>query len=210
MEQLNKKELYEQKKQQKFEVKETQRKEQKKSRALFALSVGVPLLIVALAIFYAIYASSGAAIPDIGENFVDQGREHIQPGAEHPPYNSNPPTSGWHYDAPADWGVYKEELPQEQLIHNLEHGGIVIQYRTDIDPEIQEKLEELKNSEFECKLVVAPNDNLEKLIALSAWTRLYTSDAFDEETVKNFIRKYRSSGPEGFVPCSAGANHGNQ
>ncbi len=201
MEQVNKKGLYEQKKQQKLEVKEIQRKERQKGRFLFILSIIIPLVIVGIIISYAIFYSSGTDIPNIGEVFPDQGREHIEEGAEHPAYNSNPPTSGWHYAVWADWGVYKEELPQERLIHNLEHGGIVIQYKPDLDPATVTKLDDLKKNEFECKLVVVPSSKLDKSIVLSAWTRLYKTDTYEEETIKDFIKKYRNRAPE-LVPCS--------
>ena len=32
-----------------------------------------------------------------GELFASQGQAHIAFGSKHPEYNSNPPTSGWHY-----------------------------------------------------------------------------------------------------------------
>ncbi|MBI3335750.1 MAG: DUF3105 domain-containing protein [Candidatus Portnoybacteria bacterium] len=202
---MNKKDLYEQRKQQKFEAKEARRKEQRKSQLFFGLAVGVPVLLIGGFISYILYTSSGAGIPDIGEFFADQGRTHIKEGEAHPAYNSNPPTSGWHYDTPVDWGVYKEETPEERLIHNLEHGGIVIEYKPDFDPSIIAKLEDLKTSEFECKLVVASNKNLDKNIAVRAWHRLYKTDAYDETIIKNFIKKYRDTGPE-LVPCSVKAS----
>jgi thiol-disulfide isomerase/thioredoxin len=40
-----------------------------------------------------------------GKSIPIQPAKHIQPGASHPDYNSNPPTSGWHYPKQADWGV---------------------------------------------------------------------------------------------------------
>ena len=63
----------------------------------------------------------GTAVPT-------QGAQHISVGAVHAPYNSNPPTSGPHYAQPAAWGVYGSELLDEQVIHNLEHGGVWISY----------------------------------------------------------------------------------
>src|SRR3990167_4512427 len=60
----------------------------------------------------------------VGQEFENQGQAHIKNGESHPPYNSNPPTSGWHYVLPANWGVYAKPLADEQAIHNLEHGGI--------------------------------------------------------------------------------------
>jgi len=63
-----------------------------------------------------------------GEFFASQGQTHIASGAAHPAYSSNPPTSGWHYASPARAGFYEEPIADETLIHNLEHGHVVISY----------------------------------------------------------------------------------
>lgn len=204
MEQQSKKEYYEAARQEKMQARKLQTSEGKQRRVLTWTAVAVPVGIIIALLAYILIKTGGASIPDIGQTFPDQGRDHIADGASHPAYNSNPPTSGWHYATPADWGVVKEELPQERLVHNLEHGGIVIQYKPDLDKTIVEKLENLKKSAFECKLVVAPYKGLDKAIALTAWHRLYKTDTYEETTIKNFIKKYRDTGPE-FVPCSAKA-----
>ena len=46
-------------------------------------------------------------------------------------YNSNPPTSGKHYE---DWirsGVYSEPKEDRNLVHSLEHGYVIISYNCD-------------------------------------------------------------------------------
>jgi len=46
-----------------------------------------------------------------------------------PKYNSFPSTSGPHYIQPAPWNFYDSPLDSEvRAVHNLEHGGIVIQW----------------------------------------------------------------------------------
>ena len=55
----------------------------------------------------------------------DAGR-HVE-GVEH-----EPPTSGPHYQVPAVWGSFDDVVNQAQLVHNLEHGGIAIQYGTGV------------------------------------------------------------------------------
>ena len=40
-----------------------------------------------------------------------------------------PGTSGPHWTTPNNWGVYTQPQAESQLIHNLEHGGIVIWYQ---------------------------------------------------------------------------------
>ena len=46
------------------------------------------------------------------------------------PYSSIPATSGPHWDPSgiANWGVYTTPQNESQVVHNLEHGGIVIWY----------------------------------------------------------------------------------
>ena len=39
----------------------------------------------------------------------------------------NPPTSGLHYENPEEWG-FMTNLTTSRLVHNLEHGGIIIYY----------------------------------------------------------------------------------
>ncbi len=52
-------------------------------------------------------------------------------GAEGGPYSSVPATSGTHWVTPGQWGVYTAANPaiEYQMVHNLEHGGIVIWYQ---------------------------------------------------------------------------------
>lgn len=134
-----------------------------------------------------------------GLSVPDQGREHVV-GTNHPPYNSNPPVSGWHDSSPAEWGVYKEELPDEVLIHNLEHGGIWISYKPGISPELVEKLENFYK-EWGRKTIVTPRAANDTDVTLAAWTRLdkFNSSEYSEERVEKFIKAFRNKGPE-FVP----------
>ena len=83
-----------------------------------------------------------------GQFYESLGQDHIPLGQEPPkPYNSNPPSSGGHYQSPANWGVYDHEIPDEATVHNLEHGGIRISYKPSIPDAAKKKLEEIaKNS----------------------------------------------------------------
>lgn len=134
-----------------------------------------------------------------GEFIADQGREHVGPGHAHT-YNSNPPTSGPHFSQPADWGVYKEELPDEVLVHNLEHGGIWISYKPDIPEEIRKNLES-SYDKFGRKVIVVSRPQNDSDIALAAWNRLdkFSASEYSDERVERFIKAFRNKGPE-FVP----------
>ena len=43
-------------------------------------------------------------------------------------YDSFPPTSGPHYPQWVTWGAYGKPLPEIAAVHNLEHGGVIVQY----------------------------------------------------------------------------------
>ncbi len=68
----------------------------------------------------------------VGESVPVQGRDHIKVGANHAPYNSNPPTSGPHYEEPVATGVYSTEYADENLLHSLEHGYVIVSYNCDV------------------------------------------------------------------------------
>ena len=139
-----------------------------------------------------------------GVLYPDQGNAHIELGAAHPPYSSTPATSGWHYGgplAPVPWGFYPEPLPDEVLIHNLEHGGIGVHYNcpagcADLVGKIAATVADAT------KIVMSPYPGMESLIALTAWNYLDTFDEFDENRIVAFIEAHESSpnAPEFFVP----------
>lgn len=163
-----------------------------------ALIAGVLLVLAAIVIGIIVYNQQKTRnLP--GKFIPDQGREHVGPGHAHT-YNSNPPTSGWHYHQPSDWGVYKEELPDEVLIHNLEHGGIWISYKSDTPEDIRKKLENFYDK-FGRKIIVAPRSKNDADIALAAWNRLdkFSVSEYSDERMERFIKAYRNRGPE-FVP----------
>ena len=131
-----------------------------------------------------------------GEAFPSQGEQHIAVGSAHPAYNSNPPTSGWHYATPADWGVHVNELPDEQILHNLEHGGIWISYKGIADAE---KAELERISRTDSKIIVTPRSANDSAIALASWGRVQKLMEFDAAVIVKFIKANKNKSPEPFA-----------
>jgi len=146
-------------------------------------------VVAAVVVGYLAYQSS-AGLP--GKSFPDQGNAHIQSAAEpHVAYNSNPPTSGPHLPYIAPWGVHTEAIPKELQVHNLEDGGVVVQYNCPTPcPELVDKLKAVVVGHSR-HVVLAPYPGMKQRIALTAWTRLDEFDEFDEARVQNFIRAYK-------------------
>lgn len=134
---------------------------------------------------------------EVGQTLEDQGREHIQVSASHDSYNSNPPTSGPHYIQPAEWGIYESPLPDEQLVHNLEHGGLWISYK-DIDTETKVKLEAI--SKANGGVILTPRSANDQKIAIASWRHLETMDSYDETKILEFIEANKNKSPEPEAP----------
>ncbi|OGZ95672.1 MAG: hypothetical protein A3I44_04225 [Candidatus Sungbacteria bacterium RIFCSPLOWO2_02_FULL_51_17] len=133
-----------------------------------------------------------------GVVYADQGQDHVTLEEPRGPYNSNPPTSGPHLAGPAPWGVYRDSLPDRQLIHNLEHGGVWISYKPGISEELIKKLEGF-SKKYGSKVIVAPREQNDSDIALAVWTRLekFSVAEYSDARVDTFIRRLRNkTGPE--------------
>jgi hypothetical protein len=133
-----------------------------------------------------------------------------------PKWNTNPPTSGPHNDAPAVWSFYDEPVPLAQTVHNLEHGGIVIHYGPDVPAAEVEKIRSFYTDDPN-GIVVAPLRTLGDTIALAAWTApdaagggnvdsgegfLAKCSRFHEGAFSAFVDEHRYKGPERFPPES--------
>jgi hypothetical protein len=125
-----------------------------------------------------------------GEKFADQGNLHITRETDpHVPYNSDPPTSGPHLPYIAPWGVHTRPITRELQVHNLEDGGVVVQYSCEC-PELAERLAKIVRR-YDKQVILAPYPDMKAKIALTAWTRLLTLDDFDEAKIVRFIGAYR-------------------
>lgn len=130
----------------------------------------------------------------IGQAFESWGQTHIKVGDSHPPYNSNPPTSGWHWAQPANWGVHGSPLVDEQAVYNLEHGGIWISYK-DIDDQTKANLEKITKANSG-SVILSPRDANDSKIVLASWTRLEKMDSYDEVKILEFIERNKNKSPE--------------
>jgi hypothetical protein len=135
---------------------------------------------------YARYAEPlpGTFVPSLGN-------EHI-PTAESPhvPYNSNPPTSGPHLPYIAPWGIHTRPIPRELQVHNLEDGGVVINYKPECADRVLPALQTTVKR-YPDHVLLAPYPDLDACIALTAWSRIDKLEALDERRVTRFIEAYR-------------------
>ena len=82
-------------------------------------------------------ASASAANCDLILDQKDEGNQHLDPNADVPDYEANPPTSGDHSPNPLADGAYSNTPSPLNFVHALEHGRIEIQYHSDLPEESQ-------------------------------------------------------------------------
>ncbi len=142
------------------------------------------------------------------QTFPNQGRDHLTPGQTVQQilngqyYNSDPPTSGPHLPTWSDWGVFTQPVQNELQVHNLEHGGIVIQY--DCSQGCAQAVNNLSayarrySAQQFTGILLAPRSNLPEgsRIAVTAWTHRLLLKSFDRTKIEQFITAYIGKGPE--------------
>jgi hypothetical protein len=157
-------------------------------RRLLVTGLAVAIVAAALVGYWAYRAA--ADLP--GVKLTDQGNAHIQLATEpHVPYNSDPPTSGPHMPYIAPWGIHTEPIVRELQVHNLEDGGVMVQYHCATPcPDLVAKLTEIVRR-YDTQVILAPYPGMRTRIALTAWTRLDAFDDLAEARIVRFIRTYR-------------------
>ena len=124
------------------------------------------------------------------KTYPSAGRNHI--GADQQPsnWNSTPPTSGDHLGNPLPPGVYDNEQDMRALVHNMEHGYVVIVYKG-IPQDQVDQLREFVDQRDGSKLVLAPWSGLESNgVALAAWQNLETLQRVNMDVVQAFVNDY--------------------
>jgi hypothetical protein len=142
-------------------------------------------------------ANAVRAVGGTFQTFESEGRTHVNDPNAKVDYKTDPPTSGRHYQIPAVWGIYDRPINQVQAVHNLEHGGIVIQYGDGVPDSDVDRIAEFYSDDPN-GLLVAPLPRLGDQIALTAWTHLAKLPRFDQAAFEAFRDAYRGKGPEPF------------
>jgi hypothetical protein len=133
--------------------------------------------------------------------------QHVNNVNAQPSWNTFPPSSGPHYPSPAVWDFYTAPVPLMQAVHNVEHGGIAIEWGSKVPKAEIDKIARFYN-ESPNAMLAFPLPKLGNKIALVAWTqtpseergqgRVALCTRFDRSAFKAFRDAFRGKGPERF------------
>ncbi|MGZ8481939.1 MAG: DUF3105 domain-containing protein [Candidatus Limnocylindria bacterium] len=152
-------------------------------------------------------ANDGQGHTAIGADCRDPGQQNDSTNCGTDPYSSLPAASGPHWDPSgiANWGVYSTPQSETQLIHNLEHGGIVIWYDPGLDGEQVADLASYVDAQTSqgvagrYKFILTPWGGEQALpapVVATAWRWLLELDTADTAAIDEFARDHYGQAPE--------------
>lgn len=124
-------------------------------------------------------------------------------------YSTVPPTSGQHWNAWSDCGFYNYPLPDELLVHNLEHGNIIVSYNLNDESDVsalRDAVAAIPLAE-EYAIVRRYHGIPEGMVALTTWGVLDRMLGVDPDRIAGFFRDFPgNTGPEfpNGLPCTTG------
>ncbi len=113
-------------------------------------------------------------------------------------YPQNPPVGGDHSPLWQKCGAYTVEVPEERVVHSMEHGAVWLAY----EPGLDVSSLELTVTADE-HLLMSPVQGLAAPIVLAAWGAQLEVDGPDDPRIDAFIARFVRQGPEG-APCVGG------
>jgi hypothetical protein len=194
---------------------EQRRKEQKRTaRRRNLVTIGIALLVSAVVVGLIVLERGGDDVDtgvdrqqancDDVQTYEDEGRDHVDDGTD-VTYQTAPPTSGRHWQTPAETAFYPPDSlgdpPEEMLVHNLEHGQIVIWYSTDAPESVLDDIEnyiDAQTGQQSLGILAAPYEAIPEgyNFTVTAWTEGRSCERFSSEVVDAFRSRFQGRGPE--------------
>ena len=129
-------------------------------------------------------------------------------------YPTNPPSGGPHWPVWARWGVHSTAVPVEYLVHNQEHGGVILFYNlarcTDgcaglvealtafIDSLPQDPLCTVQRNGVHARVVLTADPDLDVVWAAAAWGWTYKASGacVNSSALRAFVDAHYGQGSE--------------
>ena len=147
--------------------------------------------------------AAGCTLRDVKAN----SREHTTSLDQRVKYSTNPPTSGRHYQIPAQDGIYGDPPQDEELVHGMEHGRVIFWVKPSLPEEQRADIRALVEDDS-YQMFLVPRANMPYAIAATAWDadpapngtgKMMTCDRVTDQTydaLAAFRDEHRSQGPE--------------
>lgn len=119
---------------------------------------------------------------------------HLTKGQYPHTYPQSPPVGGIHSGAWLACGVYRQQPPNENAVHSLEHGAVWVTYLPGFkDVAALEQLSQV-NREY---VLVTPYAGQTSPVVVTAWGLQLDLQSADDPRLLRFIRRYAGGGQGG-------------
>ena len=188
----------------------TTNRRKKTNKFVLVISIVIAVLVIASFAFASFSGGGGSAQRGSAEGYVEgvgvqvdiEGATHVDEPSN-VDYQTSPPASGNHWRTPERCGFFEDGLPDERVVHNMEHGNIVVNYNLPLASDVSA----LRNALDSIGLnnvwgVARAYDGIPTgQIALSTWGIIDTFVGIDRDRIARFFDAYSGGGPEGGIPC---------
>lgn len=190
--------------------------ERSKERRRAALIYGIAAVVALAVILGTVFAIRSAqdeqqSVADAAKEDIEGVQEFETPSNEHVEievdYPETPPVGGDHNPVWLNCGVYTEPVPEENVVHSLEHGAVWLTYQPDLDEDQVATLEDFAADED--YLVVSPYEGQESPVVATAWGLQLELESTDDPRLAVFVEKYVQGAqtPEPGASCFGGVGN---
>jgi hypothetical protein len=174
---------------------------------LIAIASGVvaAVAVIALVVTSIVLTPRPTATPSAGGGIrgvttYSNTAGHVQGSVT---YAQSPPVGGPHNALWLNCGIYTQPVPNENAVHDLEHGAVWVTYDPSLPAATVTSLRDLMPSTY---TLLSPYPGLPAPIVLSAWDAQLTVSSVTDARIGQFFEKYRqsASAPEPGAPCTGG------
>jgi hypothetical protein len=184
------------------------RRQRKKLYKIFGWSTAG---LIALIVLVYIFITASRPIPEQEETVaIMPDTSHVPEGSNPGPYNSDPPTSGRHYESTLKAGFFNQgdvqgEYPEGNLVHNLEHGYVIFWYNCALLDEgacstLKEQIQSVLERENLFKVIAFPWASIDTPVVMTSWGKMMRFEEFDPDQAQAFVRRNRNKAPEPNAP----------
>ena len=201
---------------------ERQESKKKRRRILYLIGAGTFAVAIIVGLFLPSVLPGGGLGTGSGTSSYVDGigvPQALMPSAFHVDprtvaYSTAPPTSGDHWSSTTQCGFYDGEVADEIVVHNMEHGNVILSHNLTNNAD-RERLREVHdnlngNGDW---LVTRFYPNIpEGTVALTAWGVLDEFEGIDEDRIERFYEAYKGNlfsdetrGLGRGIPCTSAA-----
>ncbi|MDP9326252.1 MAG: DUF3105 domain-containing protein [Candidatus Dormibacteraeota bacterium] len=180
---------------------------QARRRTIMIVSASlVVVLVLAGTITAVILNGGGPAVTIAGVQSFTEQRNHVDGKVTYP---QTPPAGGNHSAVLLNCGIYTSPVPNENAVHDLEHGAVWVTYLPTLPAADIATL--TKYAKGQTYLDLSPYPGLPAPVVVSAWGKQLRLTGASDPRLQSFVKKYKqgSQSPEPGAACAGGTGTPN-